>query len=252
MKNISITLFALFFVLSYGLQISYASTITVPSTINYQGVIFDNSNNPITIPLKFRFSLWSNSDYISSDLTSTGAININNSAWSSYTEEQIITPDINGNFQTSIGLTNPLPKLDFSIHKYLQVEVKNAEALDTDYALLDVDNDVTNTNDRKRLGSSPYALTADRVDNKDVGYEAGNIPSLNETGKLPTTTIPNKTDEQDFTINATDKEGNTSLKFSNKSEIIWDSTLNLLSTKSDMIIEGNLTINKNTTVKGIK
>jgi len=46
-----------------------------PHNINYHGVILDVNSNPITDPLTFRFSLWQNADFLSSDVLPNGAVN---------------------------------------------------------------------------------------------------------------------------------------------------------------------------------
>ena len=172
----------------------------VPRTIDYQGTILDEANNPITTPLSFRFSFWSTGDYTAESLAEDGTINAADTAFTGYQEEQSITPDRNGNFQTAIGVFQALPDLNANIHRYLQVEVKATDAAATEYEILDIDGDTTNENDRRLLSSAPYAITSDAVDNSDIGYEAGNIPQLNDQGKIETSAIPEELQLQNLTV----------------------------------------------------
>lgn len=91
------------------------------------------------------------------------------SDYGQWQESQNITTDRNWNFSTAIWMTNPLPKLDPDMQKYLQVEIKSATLSNSVFKLLDVDGDPNNATDRRFLHSSPYAITAD-IDPADINY----------------------------------------------------------------------------------
>lgn len=76
-----------------------------------------------------------------------------------------------------------LPEFDFVDYKYLQEEVKVAGAADTAYYVLD-NKSADDLVDRKSLDNSAYAQNALRLEGRQLGFGAGNIPFLDEEGKL--------------------------------------------------------------------
>lgn len=193
--------------------VSAMAADTVPRTLDYRGTVLGSEGEPLSEPLVFRFSLWADSDFNSFDRELSGELNLENESFSGYEEVQQVSPDRVGQFNTSIGLVNPLPDLDFSIHKYLQVEVKQIGAPDSSYEVLDIDSDISNLNDRKLLSAAPYAISADSLDSSDIGYEAGDIPVLNSEGKINSNAMADEINEAIFTIGASDTESDLRLNF---------------------------------------
>lgn len=104
-------------------QIAFAAD-TTPRTINYQGRLLDNARQPITTQQTIRFSIWSNQDFVTGEIDGSGNINAGATNYANWQEEQSFTPDSYGIFSLQIGAVNPLPDMDYTIHKYLQVEIK--------------------------------------------------------------------------------------------------------------------------------
>lgn len=172
-----------------------------PRTINYQWVVLDANSNPITDPLTFRFSLWKESDFVTSDISNAWAIVNTNVKYAWYFEVQNVTPDVNWNFNTAIWIITPLPVLNPSIHKYLQVEIKKVWDPDTKFQILDVDSNINNTNDRKLLSSAPYAITSESLDSVSVWFWSWQLAPLNSSGQLNTNVVPNAVNSNSFTLN---------------------------------------------------
>lgn len=145
--------------------------------------MLDNSRQPIKTAQTIRFSIWSQDDYAVTDITGSGSINTSAINYSNWQEEQNFTPDSYGIFSVQIGAINPLPDIDFNIHKFLQVEIKSASAPITSYEILDPTGDILDTSDRKTINSAFYALNADKIDNTDIGTGSGNLAKLGPGGQ---------------------------------------------------------------------
>ncbi|PCI25438.1 hypothetical protein COB57_01825 [Candidatus Peregrinibacteria bacterium] len=206
MKKINI-LFTFMLISSFAaFTHTVSADFSTPHSINYQGVIYDAQNQSIATPLDFRFSLWSDSNFNDTDVLENGDINIEAEYYSEYEETQTLTPDNNNSFHTAIGSKNELPQLQYDIHKFLQIEIKRTDAPESDYEILDIDSDITNSTDRRALNSSAYAINADSVDNRSVGTESGDIAILNESAQFDMSVIPNSTNKDTFTLNADNSE----------------------------------------------
>lgn len=184
---------------------------TVPNTHVYNGHLLNSAGTAITTAHKIRFSYWKSADFVSTDTTSAGAINTGATNYASWNEVHTVTPDSNGYFSVRLGSGTSLPSLaTFAAAElqslYLQVEVKSASAADTAYEVLDVDGNNTAA-DRSPVLSVPFALNADRVDQRDVGTGSGSIPFLQTGGLLPVSMIPDGTNQNTFII---DKDGTSS------------------------------------------
>lgn len=190
------------------------AVVTTPQKINYQGRLLNAIGDPITTPVTFRFSIWSDADFVeATDLDGAGAIPGAAPDFTGYEEVQTITADANGLFNVEIGAVNPLPDLDFSVAKFIQTEIKNQGDPDTAYEILDPDT-ADATKDRKSLNSSPYTFNADTIDNAEIGTAAGDIVILDGTGKFPVQVIPNGVNESVFVLDVDDDEVATiSLQF---------------------------------------
>ncbi len=217
---------------------------TVPSSLLYEGRILDATRSPVTSAVVMRFSLWKSADWSVSD-TSGGAINVSSANYAGWYEYQTVTPSANGIFSIPLGNAVPLPVIDYSIHKFLQVEVKAVGEGDDAYVLLDPTGDAgADATDRKTIASVAYAKNAESVGNRTVGTGSGNILILGPDGKIDAARMGNGTDSQDFTINASAASGDASLIFGNE---LQDETIRFSETEQrfefsdDVFVEGNLT-----------
>lgn len=184
---------------------------TAPQKHVYNGHLLNSGGSAITTAHKIRFSYWKSADHASTDTTATGAIHAGASTYANWYEVHTVTPDSSGYFSVQLGSGTSLPSLaNFTAAElrslYLQVEVKSASAADTSYELLDVDSNDP-TIDRSPVLSVPFALNADRVDQRDVGTGSGSIPFLQTGGLLPVSAIPDGTNANAFII---DKDGTSS------------------------------------------
>ncbi|MDD4628858.1 MAG: hypothetical protein PHE68_05735 [Candidatus Peribacteraceae bacterium] len=184
---------------------SFAAS-SVPQRIVYNGHLLDAGGNVITTSHTVRFSLWSSTDYVTGDVTGTGAINTVAATYAGWKEAFTVTPNTQGYFTVTLGSTVSLP--DFatlapsvlnSLH--LQIEVKADADPATLYEILDVDSANTSV-DRAPLSSVPNALNADLLDQRDIGTGSGSIPLLGDGGVLSQSMIPGGTDLGTFTIDA--------------------------------------------------
>lgn len=149
--------------------------------ILYEGRLLDSSRQAVTAEQSFRFSFWSSSDFVSTDLIN-GEINTASSHFSGWQEEQAITPKSNGTFSIQLGKITPLPMFDPSTQMYLQIEVKSSGAPKTSYQLLDptADNGADDT-DRKIIGSVPYANVSGSSTSAEKTSERQFILDANDT-----------------------------------------------------------------------
>lgn len=175
---------------------SVNATTTVPQELVFHGDLADNAGSPLDGNFTFRMSLWLSSDFDAASDTNGTAIEAtapNFLGW-----EEVHTLDVmNGHFAIDMGTINPFPVDIFNQGAvFLQVEVGNSVAT---LELIDCDPDTLI--DRSQFFSVPYAFNADKLDWRDVGYGADEIPYLDANGQLPTSTIPDGTTEDSFTIN---------------------------------------------------
>jgi len=181
---------------------------TVPQKLVYNGHLLDASGDAVTSEVSVRFSFWASSDYVTGDVTATGAIHEAASNYANWNEEFTLTPNSDGYFTVDLGTGSALP--DFSTLStstltslHLQVEVKTASAADTAYELLDKDTS-NDSVDRAPLLSVPFALNADLLDGRDTGTASGSIPVLQTGGLLPVSTIPGGTNQDTFVVDSDD------------------------------------------------
>ena len=155
-----------------------------------------------------RFSLWSSEDLDWNDITWSGSINTAAANYAGWQEEQSFTPDSYGIFSVQIGKINPLPNIDYNIHKHLQVEIKSSNSAITSYEILDPTGNLNDTKDRKALNSAFYALNADKVDNTDVGTNPGDLVKLGSNRQWWINFIPGGTNEDKFILDNDDSAPN--------------------------------------------
>lgn len=208
----------LIFSLILGQTITFAA-VTTPSVFIYEGKLLDSSNNPITTPQTFRFSLWSSDDKVAGDVTGAGAINVAAPAYGGWFETHTITPNSDGTFFAELGSITPLPNMLLSTHKDLMVEIKPSAAPDTSYELMDPSGDNgADLDDRQTVGSTPYTNNADFIDNAEVGIGAGDIATLGLGGIWDINYMPGGTNADSWTVdmdNTVGAGGSIDLVFGN-------------------------------------
>ncbi len=218
---------------------------TVPDNLMYEGRILDSSRNPVTASVVFRFSLWKGSDWVSGD-TVSGSINTASSSYGGWYETQTVTPNSNGMIQVLLGSSAPLPTMDFTQHKYLQVEVKSVGSSDSSYVLLDPTGDSgADTNDRKIISSVAYAKNTESVQNRVIGTSSGNVLILGSNGRVNAAQMGSGTTARGFTINASNTAGDTTLTFGHSllpATIIYSNSAQRFEFSADVKIQGNLTV----------
>jgi len=190
-----------------GQSVVYAAR-TTPFPFIYEGKLLDSSNNPITSMHVFRFSLWSSRDFTAGDVTGAGAINTVAGNYGGWWEAQAVIPNSDGTFAVELGNVTPLPNMDWTTHKFLQVEIKPQGSPDTAYELMDPSGDNgVDANDRQTIGSSPFTNNADFIDNAELGTGAGDIAILGPGGVWSVSQIPGGTDADSFVIDSDDTVG---------------------------------------------
>lgn len=229
-------------VFDFSSQISIAQNNTVPKTINYQGRLLDKNRKPITSEQKIRFSIWKNSDFIASEKDGNGNIVAAATNFSNWQEEQTFTPDQYGIFSVQIGAITPLPEVDFNLHKYLQIEVKPATSLNTAYEILDPTGNLNDTNDRKAINSTFYALNADKIDNTEIGNSSGSLVKLGTNNQWGINFIPAGTNENKFILDNDNSAGN---------EIMLQFGETLNKTLKFDIIRNHFVLNANLLIQGL-
>ena len=184
---LSILLFLMPF-LSFS-QATFAET-TTPQKIIYEGELSDASGNPLSGNYDFRFSLWANQDFESGDKDATGVLNAAAPDFFGWQEVQTYEITNNGRFTIQVGTTTPFTANLFDRSDMsLQVEIKAMGQVDSSYELIDLDY-ANDTVDRMVIDTVPYAFNADKLDFREAGYGIGEIPYLDDLGKLPSFLLP--------------------------------------------------------------
>ncbi|MCA9370805.1 MAG: hypothetical protein KC680_02485 [Candidatus Peregrinibacteria bacterium] len=228
-----------------GLSPQVFAETTVPQRVIYNGHLLDSSGTAIASEVNIRFSYWTSTDYVTGDVTATGAINIGASNYANWYEEHTVTPDSKGYFSVEIGSVTALP--DFSelpvstlLNLHMQVELKASSAADTAYELLDRDS-TDDTVDRSPVRSVPFSLNTNFLDRKQIGSGSGNITFLGSGGYLREGgTLANR-----FTIDADSSSGGTLyLRFGADlgKELSYDQGNSYFNFNDDVNIQGDLTV----------
>lgn len=194
--------------LSLGIsQLALAAT-TVPQQLIFHGDLANNVGGPLSGTYTFRLSLWSSADFDAGTDTNGTDIDVTSPNYLGWQEVHTYSV-VNGKFALDMGSITPFPNNIFNQPAtFLQVEVGNSIS-----TLELIDSHPDPLIDRSQFFSVPYAFNADKIDWKDVGYGADEIPYLDANGQLPISTIPGGTNEDSFTIN---NDGNgASLQFGN-------------------------------------
>ncbi len=200
---------ALTVAMSMLMQISLANAVvTTPTVFIYEGKLLDASGTPITTAQTFRFSLWSSDDFIGTDLTVAGAIDITAPAYGGWFEEHTLTPNTDGTFFVELGSLTALPDMLIGTHDNLMVEIKTSGNPDTSYELMDPTGDSgADTDDRQTLGSVPFTSNADFIDNAELGTAFGDIATLSIGNVWDINFIPEGTNSDSWTIDFNDTVG---------------------------------------------
>lgn len=221
-----------------------------PQTFVYNGHLLDANGTAIQTAHTVRFSLWTSADYVTGDVTGTGAINTSASVYAGWKEAFTVTPDARGYFSVQLGSATALP--DFSAFSatdlaslHLQVEVKADADAATAYEVLDQDAS-SDSVDRAPLLSVPFALNADLLDQRHVGTASGSIPVLASGGLLDLSQVPGGTQRDIFTIDADNSVsgGNISLEFGDVlgKTLSYDVSNSRFDFNDDLNVQGNLTV----------
>lgn len=222
---------------------------SVPLYIMYNGQLRNSSGTAITANHIFRFSFWSTSDAMPSDLNGDGTINVSSPHYANWQEQHNVKPGSTGNFAVKLGSGTSLPALtsmtSFELQNlHLQVEVKPVGSPDTAFEILDV-NAANPLVDRSPVRSVPFALNADLLDQRDVGTGSGNIAILGPGGVFSPARIPGGTNSGTFVIDADGSETlSTTLQFGttlNKS-LTYDGANSRFIFDDDLRIQGDLTV----------
>ncbi len=227
------------------INISAVSAVSLaPQRMIYEARLLDSAGtSPLTSSHTFRFSFWSQSPVNVGDIAA-GSINTGAPNYSGWQEVQTALPTTKGFVTFELGTVTPLPQIDPAYHLYIQVEIKKTGDPDTSYEVLDraPGNPLV---DRAPIGSVPYALNADTLDNADIGFNDGDIALLGTGGIFPLQTIPGGTNEDVFILD-NDNTSITSidLQFGNTLGKIlsWDLVNGYFNFNDNVNIEGDLTL----------
>lgn len=119
----------------------YTTRANVSDIIVYSGKLLNDQNAPIVGSYKFRFSLWKDADFLSSDLDENGNINTNSNNYSNWIEEHTLEIKQDGSFYVDLGIVNKIPSTITNSQKFLQVEIKEVNDANTEYQLMDVNGE---------------------------------------------------------------------------------------------------------------
>lgn len=242
MKTLRLLTAALLLICSGSISVQAQN---VPSNIVYEGRLLDASRRPVTSPVVLRFSLWKSADWSSAD-ENAGSIETSSANYGGWFEAQDVTPDAAGIVSLQLGRSVSLPAMDFSIVKFLQVEVKAQGQPDSAYQLLDPTADAgADADDRKYIGSVPYAFNSDRLQGRQIGTGSGSVPLLQSGGLLPSSAVPNGTSEDVFTVDEDDSAtGTVTLQFGSTlaKQLSYDVAAQRFSFNDDLYVQGDLTV----------
>ncbi len=256
-KSMFVTLAIILMLAIIGLFLSFDperahATGTAPQAMVYNGQLLDSVNQPITASQNIRFSFWKSTDAVIGDVTGTGSINTGAPSYGDWQEVHTITPDSQGYFSVELGTITPIPDMSTLppatlLSLFLQVEVKVATTPNTSYELLDIDP-TNDTMDRSSVLSVPFALNADRVDQRHVGTGSGEIAVLGSGGILPISMIPGGTNGNTFGIDADgNSAGDLMLQFGS----VLNKTLSYSISDHTFRFNDNVDIQGNLTVTGL-
>ena len=221
-----------------------SAATSVPEKFIYEARLLNAAGSaPKTTTHTFRFSLWAVSGVAAGDL-SGGLIDILAPNYSDWQEVQSVIPNNDGFFSLELGVVTPLPDPNYLRHLYLQVEVKENGQPDTSFEVLDrAPSDPAS--DRSPIGSVPYAMNADTLDDADIGVNDGDLVVLGVGDVFLTAVIPGGTDQDAFVIDADDSNlVSIGLQFgATLGKILsWENGPGYFNFNDDVNIQGDLTI----------
>jgi hypothetical protein len=221
----------------------------VPLQSVYNGRLLQVSGTPVTSPVQIRFSHWTSGDAVEGDRNADGSLNISAPTFAGWQEVHTVTPDASGYFSAKLGSNTPLPAMDalpvstlLSLH--LEVDVKPDGSADSSYELLDT-NPGNATADRSPILSVPFALNADKLDQRDVCDTAGCIPVLDQNGRIANAQGPAATTSTIFTIDFDDAEsGDLVLQFGTTlaKTLTYSQRNGRFEFNDDLAVQGDLTV----------
>ncbi|MBU1938297.1 hypothetical protein KKA04_01045 [Patescibacteria group bacterium] len=227
------------------------AVVTTPSVFVYEGKLLDSTNTPIITAQTFRFSLWISDDFVGTDITGAGAIDVTAPNYGGWFETHTLTPNSDGTFFAELGSVTPLPNMLLASHQHLMVEIKVSGAADTTYELLDPtgDNGV-DTDDRQTIGSVPYTNNADFIDNAEIGTVAGDLAVLGIGNVWDIAYIPGGTNADSWTMDVDDTVGaggTIDLTFGTTLAqfLRFDVTSDWFEFSNDLLVNGDISQNGN-------
>lgn len=217
---------------------------TAPYQVTYTAKLTNAGGTPVTTSQSVRFSLWTDSDWDAGDIDGLGDINILSPGFASWQETHTVTPNSEGIFTVQLGSINTFPNFTLATHTFLEVDVKPSASPNTAFEVLDPDGNTANLTDRKPFNSSPYAINADTVDNRDADNSANNIPVLDGTGKLIYGVIPDGVNANTFTLDVDNNAPSNiiTLQFGNAiaEYLRWNAITDRFEFSDDVNINGDL------------
>lgn len=227
---------------------------TAPYLMTYTAKLVNATGVPVITAQSVRFSIWSDSDWDAGDIDGAGNINPAAPGFTGWQETYTITPNADGIFTVNLGSISTLPNFTLSTDDYLEVDVKPAASPNTAFEVLDPDGNTANLTDRKPINSSPYAINADTVDNRDAENTPNNIPVLDAFGKLIYGVIPDAVNANTFTL---DQDNNSpadviTLQFGNTiAEFLrWNDPASRFEFSSSLDIDGDLSFSGTGNITG--
>jgi len=170
------------------------------SYLTYTAKLTTSAGAPVITAQTVRLSMWNSADFIPADLDVNGNILLAAPAFLGWQETYTVTPNSEGIFTLRLGSLMPLPILNPTIHKFLEVDVKPSAAANTAFEVLDPDGNLANTSDRKPLDSVPYSYDSQTVNNLSPNNAPNNIPVLDAAGKLFFGVLPDGVNANIFTL----------------------------------------------------
>ncbi len=227
---------------------------TAPYQLTYTAKLTDSTNTPVTTSQSVRFSLWTDADWDAGDIDGLGNLNPLTPGYAGWQETHTVMPNSDGIFTVQLGSINTFPNFTSSVHQFLEVDVKPAPSPNTSFEVLDPDGNTTNLTDRKPFNSSPYAVNADTLDNRDAGNGPNNIPILDALGKLVYGVLPDGVNADTFIMDYDNNApGNViTLQFGQAlaQYLRWNNPVNRFEFSSNVDINGDLTFSGTGNITG--
>lgn len=241
-----------------GIQLALAApppgATTAPYQLTYTAKLTNSAAVPVTTPQSVRFSIWTDSDWDAIDFDGAGNINPAAPGYAAWQETYTVTPNADGIFTVNLGSQATLPNFTNSVHLFLEVDVKPQASPNTAFEVLDPAGNIADTNDRKPINSSPYAINADTVDNRDAGNGPNNIPVLDGSGKLSYGVLPDGANSDTFTLDQDNNApGNViTLQFGQAiaQYLRWNNPANSFELSNSLNINGNLSFTGGAAITG--